>query len=312
MKKKNNSKLKIIIVILILLLTTGCTKTLTDKHNKAVKNTETGQNLTKNIICQPTNKETIRIYEKHGVKIDKLPKCEDFKINSGKYEGLWTSIFVKPLAFITIFIGTKVGNYALALIILTLLIRAIAYPITRKAALQSELMQKAQPEIDRIQKKYANKTDQESMLKQNQELLFVYKKYNINPLSGCLFAFIQLPIFIAFFEAIQRTPAIFEDKFLSIQLGTTPAIGIMTASWYAYLILILLIAGTTYFSMKMNSTGNMADPSMKMMPIMMTVMLIITGIFMPSGLGIYWITSNIFTIIQNIIIKRSKKVNGKA
>ena len=62
----------------------------------------------------------------------------------------------------------------------------------------------------------------------------------------------------------------------------------------------------------MNSSANMADPTMKMMPTMMTVMLLLTGIFMPSGLGIYWVTSNVFTIVQNIIVKRSKEVNGKA
>ena len=178
--------------------------------------------------------------------------------------------------------------------------------------MQSELIKKAQPELNRIQKKYQGKEDQESMIKQNQEMLMVYKKYNINPLSGCLFAILQLPLFIAFLEAIQRTPSIFEDKFLGLQLGTTPAIGITTSSYIAYIILILIIALTTFYSFKFNSTGNMEDPSMKMMPIMMSVMIVITGIFMPSGLGIYWITSNIFTIIQNILVKRSKEVNGKA
>ncbi|MDD5888199.1 MAG: YidC/Oxa1 family membrane protein insertase [bacterium] len=309
-KKKN--KIKILLVLLLLLVTTGCTTTLTDKNNKPVKNEVTGQNLTKNIICQPTDKEMIAIYEKNGVDINKLPTCDEFKVTSGKYESLWTSFFIKPLAFILLFVGKNVGNYAISVIILSLIIRLIAYPITRKTAMQSELIKKAQPELDRLQKKYKDKTDQESLMKQNQEMLMIYKKYNINPLSGCLFSFLQLPLFIAFFEAIQRTPAIFEDKFLALQLGTTPSIGIGTGTWYAYLILVALIGLTTYFSFKMNSTGNMADPSMKSMPIMMTVMIIITSVFMPSGLGIYWITSNLFTIVQNILVKRSKEVNGKA
>ena len=174
---------------------------------------------------------------------------------------------------------------------------------------KSELIKKAQPELNRIQKKYENKKDQESMIKQNQEMMAVYKKYNINPLSGCLFAFIQLPIFIAFFEAVQRTPVIFEDKFLGLQLGTTPSVGVTSPTFYAYLI---LIAGTTFFSFKMNSTGNMEDPTMKMMPTMMSIMIVVTVLFMPTGLGIYWVTSNIFTIVQNILVKRSKEVHGKA
>ena len=116
----------------------------------------------------------------------------------------------------------------------------------------------------------------------------------------------------AFFEAINRTPAIFEDKFLGLQLGTTPSVGIGTPTFYAYIILILIIAGSTFYSFKMNSTGNMEDPTMKMMPIMMSIMIVVTAIFMPTGLGIYWVTSNLFTIVQNILVKRSKEVNGKA
>ena len=312
MNLKQKNKIKLIIVLVLLLITTGCTTTLTDKDKKPVKNEVTGQNLTKNIICQPTTKETIKLYKENGVKVDKLPKCENFKITSGKYEGLWTSLFVKPLAFVLIFFGKNVGNYAVSLIILTLIIRLLAYPVTKKTALQSELIKKAQPELDRLKNKYKNKTDQESMMKQQQEMMMIYKKHNINPLSGCLFSFLQLPLFIAFFEAVQRTPAIFEDKFLTLQLGTTPSVGIFTSHWLAYAIIILLIGGSTYYSLRMNSTANMTDPTMKMMPTMMTVMLVLTGIFMPSGLGIYWVTSNIFTIVQNIIVKRSKEVNGKA
>ena len=310
--KSNKRKIKIIILLFLLLITTGCTKTLTDNNKKAVKNEITGQTLTANILCKPTNEKTKKIYEENGVNLKKLPECDDFKVNSGKYEGLWTSFFVKPLAFILLKLGKMVGNYGISVIIISLLIRLVAFPITKKTAMQSELIKKAQPELNRNQKKYENKKDQESMVKQNQEMMAVYQKYKINPLSGCLFAFLQLPIFIAFFEAVQRTPVIFEDKFLGLQLGTTPFVGITSSVFYAYLLLMLLIAATTFFSFKMNSTGNMEDPSMKMMPTMMSVMIVVTAIFMPTGLGIYWVTSNLFTIVQNILVKRSKEVYGKA
>ena len=310
--KKKSIKSKAIVIMSLLLLTTGCTKTLTDNEKKPVKNETTGQTLTENIICRPTNKKTEELYKKNKVKIEKLPECDKFKITSGKYEGLWTSFFVKPLAFFLLVLGRFIGNYGISVILISLIIILIAFPITRKTAMQSELIKKAQPELNRIQKKYANKQDQESMIKQNQEMMAVYQKYKINPLSGCLFSFIQLPIFIAFFEAVQRTPVIFEDKFLGLQLGTTPAIGITTGTFYSYAIIMIIIAITTFFSFKMNSTGNMEDPSMKMMPIMMSVMIVITAIFMPTGLGIYWVTSNLFTIVQNILVKRSKDLNGKA
>lgn len=308
--KKN--KWKILLILVLLLFTTGCTKVLTDENKKAVRNDVTGQTLTKNIICKPTKKHTIELYEKYRVNLKKLPECKDFKVTSGKYEGLWTGIFVKPLAYILIQLGRTVKNYGLSVIIISLLIRLIAFPLTRKTAMQSEIMKKAQPELNRIQKKYEGKQDQESMMKQNQEIMAVYQKYKISPLSGCLFAFIQLPIFIAFFEAVQRTPVIFEDKFFGLQLGTTPSVGITTATAFAYILLMLIIAGTTFYSFKMNATANMEDPTMKMMPVMMSGMIIITALFMPSGLGIYWVTSNLFTIVQNILVKRSKEVNGKA
>ena len=308
---KKHNKIKVLIILMLLVLTTGCTQVLTDSHKKAVKNEVTGQTLTKNILCRPTNEKTTKIYEKYKVNLKKLPECKDFKVNSGKYEDLWSTVFVKPLAFVLLVLGRLVKNYGLSLIIVTLIIRLIAYPITKKTAMQSELMKKAQPEINKIQKKYEGKQDQESMMKQNQEIMAVYKKYNMNPMSGCIFAMLQLPIFIAFFEAVQRTPVIFEDKFLGLQLGTTPSVGITSGMWFAYAILIILIGVTTFFSFKMNATGNMQDQSMKMMPIMMTGMIILTGIFMPTGLGIYWVTSNIFTMIQNMLVKRSK-VNGKA
>lgn len=310
MKKKN--KFKLLVVLLLLLLTTGCTTTLVDNNKKPVKNEVTGQNLTKNIICQPTNKENIKLYKENGVKVDKLPTCDEFKVTSGKYEGLWTSIFVKPLAFVLLWLGKLVGNYAISLIIISILIRVIAFPVTKKTALQSELMKKAQPEIERITKKYKDKQDQESMMRQSQEMMMVYKKYNISPMSGCIFAMLQLPLFMAFFEAVQRTPAIFEGKFLGLHLGTTPMVGITSPTFIAYIILMLLIAATTFYSFKMNMSGNTMDPSMKMLPIMMSTMIIITALFMPSALGIYWTTSNLLTIVQNIVVKRSKEVNGKA
>lgn len=160
------------------------------------------------------------------------------------------NFFVKPLAFFLLFLGKIVGNYGISVIIISIIIRLIAFPITKKTALQSEMMKKAQPEITKLQKKYANKQDQESMIKQNQEMMAIYKKYNINPMGGCLFALIQLPIFVAFFEALQRTPVIFEDKFLGLQLGTTPLVGLSTATFYAYILLVIIIGLSTYVSFK--------------------------------------------------------------
>ncbi|MBQ8472858.1 MAG: YidC/Oxa1 family membrane protein insertase [Bacilli bacterium] len=333
---------KIILLLLIPLLLTGCTKKLKDKDNKAVINEVTGQNLTENILCRPTDEETIRLYKENGVEIDSLPyctcesdkievqvgvenedgtittetkevDCESFSITSGGYEGLWTSIFVKPLAFVILFFGRLTKSYGLGLIITSLLIRLIAYPITRKTAMQSEYMKKAGPEMERIEKKYANKdqSDQQVMLQKSQEMMMVYKKYNVNPISGCLLSFLQLPLFIAFLEAINRVPAIFEEKFLVYHLGTTPSVGLGNGNWW-YLLVVLVVAATTYFSFKATTSDQIStSPEMrsqqKMMTNMFTIMIIVMSFFMSTALDIYWMVTNLFTILQNLIVKRRTK-----
>ena len=302
------SKKLLILLVAVLLLTTGCTKTLKNADKKVVTNPETGQSLTKNILCQPTNKEIIELYKKNDVSISSLPKCSKFKVNSGGYEGLWDSVFVKPLAFVILWFNNYVHSAAIALIITSILIRLIAYPLTKKTAMQSELLKEAQPELQKLEKKYEGKTDQQSMMKKSQEMTMIYKKYNVNPISGCLFAMIQLPLFIAFLEAINRVPALFEDRFLGLQLGTTPSVGLLTNHNFIYLILIILVGVTTFFSFSMNKTTQQegTDP-MKNMTKIMTVMIIVMGFFMSSALCIYWVTTNLFTIAQNLIVKRSRK-----
>ena len=307
--KTNNRKKIVLLLVILMLLTTGCTKTLKGSDKKAVTNPETGQSLTENILCRPQSKETIKVYEENGVDLNKLPKCDNFKITSGGYEGLWDSIFVKPLAFVILLFNKYVKSAGLALIITSLLIRLIAYPLTNKTAMQSELLKKAKPELDKLEKKYANKTDQESIMKKSQEMTMIYKKYNINPISGCLYSLIQLPLFIAFLEAINRVPALFEESFLGLQLGTTASVGLLSKGNLIYIILILLLGVTTYFSFSLNkTTAPTENDPMKNMTTIMTVMIIVMGFFMPAALCIYWITTNLFTVIQNLIVKRSKEV----
>lgn len=308
MKKQNKLKL-LSLLLIVVLLTTGCTKTLKNSEKKVVTNPETGQSLTANILCQPENEKTRQTYIDNGVDLNKYPKCNNFKITSGGYEGLWNSIFVKPLAWVILFFNKAVKNAALSLIITSILIRLIAYPLTKKTAMQSELLKKAQPELDRLEKKYANKNDKDSIMKKSQEMSMIYKKYDISPLSGCLYAFLQLPLFIAFLEAINRVPALFEGKFLGLQLGTTPSIGLMNHGNFLYLILIAIVGVTTYFSFNLNKTTTQStnDP-MKNMTTIMTIMIIVMGFFMSSALCIYWVTTNLFTICQNLIVKRSKKL----
>ena len=128
----------------------GCTTYVKDKEGNPVKETTTGQTLAENILCKPTNKDVLKTYKKNKVDIKDLPECSDFTPASGKYGGLWETIFIKPLSWFIIKIGEILGNYGVAIIAVTLIIRLIIFPISKKSALQSENMKFAQKDLEKL------------------------------------------------------------------------------------------------------------------------------------------------------------------
>ncbi|MCI6266609.1 MAG: YidC/Oxa1 family membrane protein insertase [Erysipelotrichaceae bacterium] len=307
MNKNNNNKKKIIIILICVFLLSGCTKQLKDEDKNVVTNKSTGQSITENIICKPKNKDVIKIYEENNVKISKLPDCDNFNPLTN-YEGLWTSIFVKPLAWVILKIGKLLNSYGASIIITCLLIRLILMPVTKKTAIQSELIKKAQPELEKLEKKYKGKESQEDQAKKAQEMMMIYQKYKINPLSGCLLSFIQLPLLFAFLESINRTPALFENNFLVFQMGTTPWVGIFQNHNYWYILLIILIIGTTFISFRktLKDQSGPTATQMKYTIYFMLAMISVASLTLPAALGIYWITSSLFTILQNLYVERKK------
>lgn len=305
---------KIVIVLMLLLTLTGCTKYLEDDNNKRITNEKTGQSLTSNILCKPTDKDLLAIYEKYedsmDVKIENLPTCSKMKIYDSKnYSGIWVNLFVVPLAWIIIKVGLLVKNYGIAVMLIGLALRAILMPFTLKTQKQSENMKKAQPELEKLEKKYANRNDSDAMMQKSQEMMMIYKKYNISPIGGCLVSFIQLPIFFAFLEAINRVPAIFEENLFTLQLGTTPLVGIKSGN-YIYLILIALIILTTYFSFKFSMANSGSSEQQQQMQFMTTFMLIfisIASFSLPTAIALYWVVTNGFSVIQTLIFKNKSK-----
>ena len=332
---KTNKKIFILITLLVL-LTTGCTKQLKTADGKVVTASETKQALVENILCQPNELKndyeqalakkleayqkkleegeiSQKDYEKKTssmLDLNSLPKCENISVVQGGYETLWTSVFVKPLAWLIVKTGKIVKNYGFAIILITILIKLVLFPFSLKSLKQSENMKKAQPKLSKIEKKYANKTDQESMMMKSNEMMAVYKEYGIKPLSGCLLAFVQIPLFFAFYEALYRLPILFESKFIGLHMGMTPLAGAQAGQWY-YLVLPILVGVVTYFSFKMNKSGmsgTMGDQAkqMGMMFNIMIVMIFVTSFSMSTAIIIYWITNSLFTIGQNLLVKRSK------
>ena len=303
-------KFKVVVIALLFLLCTGCTEPIKD-GKEVVTNPETGQTLTSNILCKPKQQQLLETYEKYNdklqVKLENLPACRSFTPNKLEYQSLWETIFVKPLAWLILNLGYLVKNMGISVMVIGLLIRVLMLPLQIKTVKQSENMKKVQPEIARIEKKYQNKTDNDSLMMKSQETMMVYKKYGINPVSSCLGAFIQLPLFFAFLEAINRVPAIFEGEFLGMNLGMTPTAGIAEQQ-YIYIVLIVLIILSTFLSFKnsmksQNQTPEM-EQQMKFMFIFMIIMISFASLSLPTAIALYWIVTNGFAVIQNVIIKK--------
>lgn len=330
---KKNKKLLIVVIALMFLLT-GCTKQFKDVDGKPMQDDTTKLILVENILCKPKklkesyeekielkkeqlknkydagdlSKKEYKEQTKNLLDLEKLPVCTKMSITEGGYEGIWTSIFVKPLAWVIIQIRKLVKNYGVAIILITILIKLVLFPLTYKSLKQSESIKKAQPKLNKIEKKYAGKTDQESMMMKSNEMMAVYKEYKINPMSGCLMGFLQIPIFFAFYEALYRLPVLFEGEFLGFNMGMTPLAAAQQGEWY-YLVLPLIVGIVTYFSFKMNKTGQ-ANDQMKQMNMMfniMVVMIFITSFSMSTAIIIYWVVNSLLGIGQNLLVKKGSK-----
>ncbi len=312
---KNKKTILSFILLLIILSTSGCGNSnyIKSADNKVVMNEETGQNLQKDILCKPADENLYKTYEQYNdqlnIKLEDLPTCHEFQLNSVPYHSLWESIFVKPLAWVILQVGYFLKNFGFAVMVVGLLIRFILFPLSIKTMRQTENMKKANPEIQKLEKKYANRTDNESLMAKSQETMMIYQKYKINPVSGCLLSFLQVPLFFAFLQAINRVPAIFEGELFGLNLGMTPWKGISEGQ-YLYILLILLIIATTYFSFKnsMSQNSNMGNNDvMKQMDFMfkfMIIMISVASFSLPTALAFYWIATNGFIVLQNYLIKK--------
>lgn len=172
------------------------------------------------------------------------------------------------------------GSYGVGIILSTIIVRLLLYPLTLSQTKSMMAMREIQPQINDIQKKY--KDNPEELQKRTMEL---YQQHKINPLGGCLPMLLQLPILWAFFRVLRDLPYSEASRFLGVWVLSQPD---------PYYILPLLAALTTYLQSKMTVT----DPSQKSMMIVMPIMIGIFSLSFPSGLVVYWITSNVFSIVQ--------------
>jgi YidC/Oxa1 family membrane protein insertase len=204
------------------------------------------------------------------------------------------------------------GNYGVAIILLTILVKAVLLPLTIKQTRSMIAMQKIQPEIKKLQEKY--KDDKEKL---SQEMMKFYKENKINPLGGCLPLVLQLPVFIALFTVLRKyllTPptmivGMTMNKLPGFYLAGGAIVKVVPKSagflWVknladttrladpTYILLALLIV-TTWYSQKQVMT----DPRQKNMLYIMPLITAFIGYSLPAGVVLYWLTTNALQIIQ--------------
>lgn len=220
----------------------------------------------------------------------------------------------KPLGMLLKVIFNFVGDYGYSLIIFTILTKILLLPINIKQTESTKRMNEMNPKMKEIQEKYKN--DKEKM---NQKLLELYKENNYNPASGCLPALIQMPILFAMFYVI-REPVKYVFLDADIYAGIAKnfwwitdlgkpemSATVLRVAGFGLPILAILSAATTYYQMKMinpsknkgeKSKADQANQTQNMMTNIMPIMFGWITLSVPSGLALYWVVGNLFTIIQ--------------
>jgi YidC/Oxa1 family membrane protein insertase len=189
-------------------------------------------------------------------------------------------------------------NYGVAIILLTILIKTLIYPLTYKQMASMRKTVDLQPKIKAIQAKYKN--DKE---KANAAVMELYKENKVNPMGGCLPIVVQLPIFWALYSTLRKfayggsAPA--AHWFLGFDL--TQIYGFALTP---HLILPLFAAATTYLQTKVTNPNASSDPTQKTMLYIMPVFFAYISATVPSGLALYWVTMNVVSILQQLYINR--------
>ena len=210
----------------------------------------------------------------------------------------WFWFLARPLLWVLNGLNSIVGNYGVAIIILTILLRLAMWPLTRKSYVSMAAMQKMQPEMTRIQKLYAN-----DKARMQMEMMRLYQTHKTSPMSGCLPMLIQIPIFFALYKALLVSVQMRSAHFLWISdLAAMDPYFILPVLMGASMWLQQYLQSPNRASAGANTNDAMAATTrmMKWMPLLFTVMFA----WMPAGLVLYWTVSNLFGIMQMYIIKK--------
>lgn len=218
---------------------------------------------------------------------------------------LYTTYLYQPILAVLVFIYNSVGfsDLGLSIIILTILVRIILFPIFYKSAKDQTLLQRLQPHIKKIQLDHKDNREVQA-----KALLSLYKEHKVNPFTGFALLLVQLPIFIVLFQIFTRELGIFDNHtFFGLINLTEP-------SW----ILALFAGGVQYYQGKLaGATKKQPDDSQSpisqsftvYMPAIGAIVTVFILFNLPSALGLYWTVSNLFSLLQQWYINRKLDVS---
>ena len=217
-----------------------------------------------------------------------LSGCGMYPTHPGVWPGgPWGDALKYVSHFIDILAGVVGGNYGIALLLATVLVRLLLLPLMIKQIRYSKVMQQMQPEINSIRSKY--KGDSRKI---QEETMKLWQQAGVNPMAGCFPMLLQLPILYALYGAIYGNIRLNNSAFL-----WAPHLGQHDPTY----ILPILAAITTYFSSRVMMTTS--DPQQRIMLFIMPVMVLLIGTKFPAGLALYWVFTNVFTTVQTYFIR---------
>ena len=216
---------------------------------------------------------------------------------SGSWWDRWVIYYMSTfLLWLSKLIG---NNYGWAIIIFTIIVRLILYPLSAIQIKSTTKMQKIQPEMDALRKKYPG-SDTESRTLLSQETNKLYKEAGINPYAGCLPLIIQMPVMLALYGAIAQTPQLMTGHFMWMDLGKPDPYFIMP------ILSMILTFASTYIS-QLSMPKESQTWSSKIMTYGMAIMVGVMGIYFQSAIVVYWVISNLFQVVQTFILQNPIK-----
>ena len=215
--------------------------------------------------------------------------------------GMWAPIG-KLLLSIMNAIFRVIPSYGVAIMLLTILIRVVFWPVTHKSTESMKKMQAIQPLINEVRQKYKDNAQ-----KQQQEIMALYKAHKVNPVGGCLPMIIQIPVFIALFVVLRSAIELRFAPFLWIRDLSRPEnlLAGLLPFGLSLNILPLVMAATMAWQQKLTPSGG--DPNQQKMMMFMPVMMLVLFYNFAAGLVLYWTTNQCLMIAQQVLMQRKKK-----